>query len=106
MLALAPWRCPAFSQQVRGGQALKASYVKVLGLITAAQWPALVMLVLLADPIVRVLLGPQWQGVVPVLQILSGALLFSFPAGAALPRLWWHSAPSAWSRSRSWRKRW
>ena len=57
---------PAFSQQVRDGQVPKASYLKALGLITAAQWPALVTLILLADPIVRVLLGPQWQGVVPL----------------------------------------
>jgi hypothetical protein len=37
---------PAFSQQVRDGQAPKASYLKVLGLITAAQWPALLTLIL------------------------------------------------------------
>ena len=78
---------PAFSQQVRDGQAPKASYLKVLGLITAAQWPALVTLILLAEPIVRVLLGPQWQGVVPVLQILAGALLFSFPIALHYPTL-------------------
>jgi O-antigen/teichoic acid export membrane protein len=78
---------PAFSQQVREGQAPKASYLKALGLITAAQWPALVTLILLAEPIVRVLLGPQWQGVVAVLQILAGALLFSFPIALHYPTL-------------------
>jgi O-antigen/teichoic acid export membrane protein len=78
---------PAFSQQVRDGQALKASYLKLLGLITAAQWPALITLVLLAEPIVRVLLGPQWHGVVPVLQILAGALFFSFPIALQYPTL-------------------
>jgi O-antigen/teichoic acid export membrane protein len=78
---------PAFAQQVRDGEALKTSYVKALGLITAAQWPALVTLMLLADPIVRVLLGAQWQGVVPLLQILAGALLFSFPIALHYPTL-------------------
>jgi len=78
---------PAFSQQVREGQAPKSSYLKVLGLITAAQWPALVTLILLADPIVRVLLGAQWLGVVPLLQILAGALLFSFPIALHYPTL-------------------
>jgi O-antigen/teichoic acid export membrane protein len=78
---------PAFSQQVRDGQAPKASYLKVLGLITAAQWPALVTLILLAEPIVRVLLGPQWNGVVRVLQILAGALFFSFPIALQYPTL-------------------
>jgi O-antigen/teichoic acid export membrane protein len=78
---------PAFSQQVRDGQAPKASYIKVLGLITAAQWPALVTLILLAEPIVRVLLGPHWNGVVRVLQILAGALFFSFPIALQYPTL-------------------
>ena len=78
---------PAFSQQVRDGQAPKASYLKVLGLITAAQWPALITLILLAEPIVRVLLGPQWQAVAPLLQILAGALCFSFPLALQYPTL-------------------
>jgi O-antigen/teichoic acid export membrane protein len=78
---------PAFSQRVHDGQAPKATYLKVLGLITAAQWPALVTLILLAAPIVRVLLGSQWQGVVPLLQILAGALLFSFPIALHYPTL-------------------
>lgn len=78
---------PAFSQQVRDGQAPKASYLKVLGLITAAQWPALITLILLAEPIVRVLFGPQWHDVVPLLQILAGALFFSFPIALQYPTL-------------------
>jgi O-antigen/teichoic acid export membrane protein len=78
---------PAFSQQVRDGQAPKLSYLKVLSLITAAQWPALITLILLAEPIVRLLLGSQWHGVVPVLQILAGALFFSFPIALQYPTL-------------------
>ena len=78
---------PSFSQQLRDGQPLKASYIKVLGLITAAQWPALVTLILLAEPIVRLLLGPQWHGAVPVVQILAGALIFSFPITLHYPVL-------------------
>jgi len=78
---------PAFSQQVRDGQAPKASYLKVLGLVTAAQWPALITLILLAEPIVRFLLGAQWYGVVRVLQILAGALFFSFPIVLQYPTL-------------------
>jgi O-antigen/teichoic acid export membrane protein len=78
---------PAFSQQLRGGQVPKATYLKVLGLITAAQWPALITLILLAEPIVRVLLGPQWHDVVPMLQILAGALFFSFPIVLQYPIL-------------------
>jgi O-antigen/teichoic acid export membrane protein len=78
---------PAFAQQVRDGQAPRESYLKALGLISAAQWPALVTLILLAEPIVRIFLGAQWQGVVPVLQILAVALLFSFPILLHYPTL-------------------
>jgi O-antigen/teichoic acid export membrane protein len=78
---------PAFAQQMREGHAPRESYLKALGLISAAQWPALVTLILLADPIVRILLGAQWQGVVPVLQILAGAVLFSFPITLHYPTL-------------------
>ena len=78
---------PAFAQQVREGQVPRESYLKALGLISAAQWPALVTLILLADPIVRILLGAQWQGVVPLLRILAAALLFSFPLPLHYPTL-------------------
>jgi O-antigen/teichoic acid export membrane protein len=78
---------PAFSQLVRDGQLSKAAYLNVLSLVTAAQWPALVTLILLADPIVQLLLGPQWQDVVPLLQLLAGALLFSFPIALHYPTL-------------------
>ena len=78
---------PSFSQQVRDGQSPKESYIKVLGLVTAALWPALVTLILLAEPIVRILLGPQWQGVVPIVQVLAGALIFSFPMTLHYPTL-------------------
>ena len=70
---------PAFAQQVRDGQPLRASYLRALALLTAAQWPCLTLLAVLAEPIVRVLLGPQWLAAIPLMRILSGALLFSFP---------------------------
>jgi O-antigen/teichoic acid export membrane protein len=78
---------PAFAQQVREGGTLKVNYVRALGLITAVQWPALVTLILLADPIVRILLGNQWLSVVPLLQILASALIFSFPIALHYPTL-------------------
>ncbi len=78
---------PAFSRQARDGHPPKESYLKALGLMTAAQWPALVTLILLADPVVRVLLGPQWMGVAPLLQVFGAALLFSFPMALHYPTL-------------------
>jgi O-antigen/teichoic acid export membrane protein len=78
---------PAFSRQVQEGRSLKHDYLRAIELITAAQWPALLVLVLLAGPIVAVLLGPQWREVVPLVEILGTALLFSFPVSLHYPTL-------------------
>ncbi len=78
---------PAFSQQIREGRSLKADYLRAIELITAALWPALLLLALLAGPVVAVLLGNQWREVVPLVAILAAALLFSFPASLHYPTL-------------------
>jgi len=78
---------PAFSQHIRDGGSLKTSYLRAIELITAAQWAALLFLILLADPIVSILLGPQWRGVAPLVEILGTALLFSFPVSLHYPTM-------------------
>jgi O-antigen/teichoic acid export membrane protein len=83
---------PAFSQHMREGQALKHSYLKVIELTTAAQWPSLLLLILLADPIVSILLGPHWQEVAPLMQIFAASLLCSFPFILLYPTLVAHGA--------------
>jgi O-antigen/teichoic acid export membrane protein len=70
---------PAFSQHTRAGNRLAPVYLRALELITAAQWPSLVLLFVLAQPITSLLLGAHWSGVVPLVHILAIALLFSFP---------------------------
>ena len=69
---------PAFSAEVRQGRSLKQPYLNALGLITAFQWPALATLALLAYPMVDVVLGHQWGAAVPLVQIISLSLFFSF----------------------------
>jgi O-antigen/teichoic acid export membrane protein len=69
---------PAFSAEARQGRSLKQPYLNALGLITALQWPALLVLAVLAYPIVDLLLGDQWHGVVAIVQIVAIASLFSF----------------------------
>jgi O-antigen/teichoic acid export membrane protein len=78
---------PAFSRQVREGRDLTGEYLRATELITVALWPALLLLGMLASPIVAVLLGPQWRDVAPVVEILTVALLFSFPASLQYPTL-------------------
>ncbi len=70
---------PAFSQHTRAGKRLAPAYLRALELITAAQWPSLVLLFVLAQPITSLLLGAHWSGVVPLVHVLAIALLFSFP---------------------------
>jgi O-antigen/teichoic acid export membrane protein len=78
---------PVFSQRRRDGRSLKNDYLRAIELITAAQWGALLFLVLLADPIVATLLGPQWWGVARLVQILGVALVFSFPVSLHYPTM-------------------
>lgn len=78
---------PAFASRARGGQSLKQGYLRTIEYITVLHWPALLMLVLLADPIVRIMLGKQWLAAVPIVQIIAGAMLLWFPAYLSYPSL-------------------
>jgi len=78
---------PAFSQQTREGGRLKNGYLHAIALITVTLWPALILLALLAEPVVAVLLGPNWLAAAPLVQIVSVELLFSFPACLQYPVL-------------------
>ncbi|MEF2553698.1 oligosaccharide flippase family protein [Aurantimonas sp. A2-1-M11] len=69
---------PAFSSEARQGRNLRDPYLNALSFITALQWPALVMLAILAYPVVDILLGNQWTAVAPLVQIIALASLFSF----------------------------
>ncbi len=78
---------PALAAEIRGGRGLKQPYLRALGYITVFYWPALVLLALLADPIVALLLGPQWRSVTPLLQVMAVAGLAWFPVILTSPVL-------------------
>ena len=69
---------PAFSVRNRQELSLKEPYLRGVSYITGVQWPALASMAVLAHPIVHILLGPQWGEAVPIVRIMSLALLFSF----------------------------
>jgi O-antigen/teichoic acid export membrane protein len=69
---------PAFSQHYREGRSLKAPYLHTVALITGLHWPALLVLSVLADPVVKTLFGSQWHDVVPLVRIIAIASLFTF----------------------------
>jgi O-antigen/teichoic acid export membrane protein len=77
----------SYAAEVRGGGNLAKSYLRAIEMITALQWPGLLLLAILAHPIVTLMLGPQWTGAVPLVQIMAVALLFSFSAELNYPML-------------------
>jgi O-antigen/teichoic acid export membrane protein len=78
---------PALAAEVREGRGLKEPYLRSLGLITVFFWPGEVLLALLAYPIVSILLGEQWLGAVPLLQVMAVAGIAWFPVMLTSPVL-------------------
>lgn len=84
---LNPVILPAFAARVRNGEELKTPYLRALEYITALHWPFLLCLALLADPAVKLVLGRQWVGAVPLVHIIALASLCLFPAFLTSPLL-------------------
>lgn len=78
---------PAFSAHARDGGDLRKSYLRSVEFITAFQWPALIVICILADPIVRIILGSQWLDAVPIIRIMALASLFNFSDQLTYPVL-------------------
>ncbi len=76
---------PTFSDHSRQGKDLKTSYLNAIEYVAAVEWAALLFLIVLADPIIRIVLGPQWHDVVPLVRIIGAALLVKFPLPLAYP---------------------
>lgn len=78
---------PAFSSGVRSGTDLRQAYLRAVEYIAAFQWPAFIVLAILAYPIVRIVLGDQWLSIVPLVQVMAIASLFAFSAELNYPVL-------------------
>ena len=85
--AVGPVALPELSRRARQGVDLKAAYIRALAFITVLQWPAMILVATLAEPIVRLLLGPQWLEAAPIARILIPALLLTAPIGLQYPIL-------------------
>lgn len=79
LAAVGPVTLPEFSRRAREGMSLQEAYLTALAHVSVVQWPAMLMLAALAEPIVRLVLGSQWLDVVPLLRIVSPALALSVP---------------------------
>ncbi|MBF9233900.1 oligosaccharide flippase family protein [Microvirga alba] len=85
--AFQPVLLPALAAEARAGRDLKRAYLHGLALLTAVQWPALLCLAVLAEPVVHVLLGAQWGEAAPLVKIMALASIIMFPAPLTYPML-------------------
>ena len=92
---------PGYSKVAHDRLALKRAFLSVQGMVITLTLPAGIGIALLADPIVRVLLGPNWLAAVPIVQVLAlhGALrVFRLTNNAVFNVLgapYWNTAFSA-----------
>ena len=68
---------PHVYRQTRAGEDPAQGFMNALARMTVAIWPAALLMSALAGPIVRLLLGPQWDAAIPVLQWLSLGLVLA-----------------------------
>jgi O-antigen/teichoic acid export membrane protein len=78
---------PALAEEARGGRTLTEPYLRAISYMTATQWPFLLTLALLADPAVKLLLGPQWSETAGLVRVVAVAWLAMFPAFLTHPVL-------------------
>jgi O-antigen/teichoic acid export membrane protein len=84
---LSPVIMPAVAAQTRAGADLRSLYLQAVELLTAAQWPFLIFMALMAEPIVRIWFGTGWIEVVPLVRMLCLASLSLFSACLTYPVL-------------------
>lgn len=67
---------PYFAQKNRDGEDVSIIYLNTVSIVTGLMWPALITAAIAAEPIVRLLLGPQWLDAIPLSRILCLAAGF------------------------------
>lgn len=85
--AIQPVILPAFARRARQGEGLREPYLQALGLLSAIHWPVLLILAVMAEPVVRILLGPQWDDAAPLVRIMAIAWVFMAPSSLTFPVL-------------------
>jgi O-antigen/teichoic acid export membrane protein len=68
--AIQPVALPALAAELRAGRSLKPALLQTSDYIAAFAWPSYIFVALMADPMVQIVLGPQWAATVPIIQIL------------------------------------
>lgn len=83
---------PAFATLYHRGQPLGPAYLRLCSAYSAVVWPTLAGLALASAPLIRILFGPAWAGVAPILSIIAVAemALISLPMVSELSFLTGH----------------
>jgi O-antigen/teichoic acid export membrane protein len=67
---------PALAATARESGNIKEAYLNTLSYLSAFYWPGVLLIALTADPIVNIVLGPQWHDAVYLVRILAVAAVF------------------------------
>jgi O-antigen/teichoic acid export membrane protein len=62
---------PAFAEAHRNGENVRQPYLRAVALITGAGFPVLASIAIVAEPVVKCLLGPNWISAVPLIPPLA-----------------------------------
>lgn len=85
MQVLSPVIMPAILTQTKAGTDLKRVYLDSIELLAVVQWPFLIFIAVMAQPIILIWLGPTWLDIVPLIRMLCIASLAMFAAGLSYP---------------------
>lgn len=70
---------PYFAEKKRGGGELLSAFVRTSTLLSVISLPIYFVIMITADPLIRVLYGSQWEGSIGVLQWLCLAAMLRMP---------------------------
>jgi O-antigen/teichoic acid export membrane protein len=84
---LTPVIMPAIVSRRHAGEDLKTVYLESIELLSAAQWPFLTFVAIMARPIIAVWLGHTWLEIVPLVRLLCIANMALFAACLSYPVL-------------------
>lgn len=70
---------PLFSKASREGHDLTPIFIKATSYVTVIGWSFFGVMIVLAQPIMRLLYGDQWDGAVPVTRLVAAAMAIGLP---------------------------
>jgi O-antigen/teichoic acid export membrane protein len=67
---------PALAASVREGKNIKKAYLNTLSYLSVLYLPGVLMIAITADPIVHLVLGPQWEEAILLVRLMALAAVF------------------------------